>query len=154
MTKADRVKLRKNKPSVWVPVEPGDRIAGTVVEISAAWSDQQYDGKDPESGFYPLLRVEVKDTTPGYEIGQVLAVHGFAAVLRSRILDMQPAPGEDVVIGYEGTGEAKTGRSAPELFRLTVPGRDPREAAANVYAKLSGSSRKTAPEPETEDIPF
>ena len=157
MDKTDRAKLRKDKPEVWVPVDPGDFIRGTVVEIAAAWSDAQFDGRDPDSGFYPLLRIDATEA-PGYTgLPKVLAVHAFAAVLQSRILDHEPAPGETVVITYEGTGEkTQRGRSAPELFRLALPDRDPQQIAANVYGKLRGKRghRPAAPQadPETGEV--
>jgi len=145
MTKAERTQLRKDKPEVWVPVEAGDFIDGDVKEIAAAWSDAQYDGKDPDSGFYPLLRVQVDEATGYAGSGQVLAVHAFAAVLQSRILDHEPAPGERVIITYEGTGEKKVkGRNAPELFRLELPERDPEQIARNVYGKLKGKRAANA----------
>lgn len=148
-----RAELRKSHADTWVAVNPGDFIDGVVQEIAAAWSDAQYKENDPDSGFYPLLRVEVREA-PGYEPGQVVAVHAFAAVLQSRILDMEPAPTERVTITYDGTGEAKVrGRNAPELYRLVVHGRDPKETAARAYAQLRGKRGRLnphGPEPEAD----
>jgi hypothetical protein len=149
-TKAERTKLRKDKPGVWVPVDPGNSITGTVVEVTAAWSDVQYDGKDPDSGFYPLLRIEGE--ADGYDGQQILAVHCFAAVLRARVLEQQPAYGDTVIITYEGTSEnAKKGQSAAELYRLAMPDRDPQEQASRVYAQLG--ARRTPAAPVSPDAP-
>lgn len=155
MDKKEREQLRKDKPGVWVPVEPGDRIIGTVIDIAAAWSDAQYDGKDPDSGFYPLLRIKVNEAT-GYttppEGPDVLAVHSFGKVLTARILDNEPTIGELVVITYEGTGEqaSKKGWSPPELYRLELPERDPAKTASLVYGKLKG---RRAPDPAPSPDP-
>lgn len=151
MTKTDRAKLRKDKPGVWVPVEPGDSIRGKVVEITAAWSDVQYDQKDPDSGFYPLLRIDIAEgEATGYpappEGPDVLAVHCFSAVLQGRVLEQEPAYGEEVIIRFEGTSEnAKKGQNPADLYRLEMPGRDPEEAARKVYDKLKGRQGRPAP---------
>jgi len=133
----DRARLRKENPATWVAVNPGDHLDGDMVEVAAAWSDVQYDGRDPQSGYYPLLRVKVRNAE-GYKSDDVLAVHCFAAVLRDRILTQEPINGEHIVITYDGEGEAKTkGRNAPQLYRVEMPDRDPEEAARKAYSQFT-----------------
>lgn len=151
----DRTKLRKDNPNTWIPVNPGDLIDGDAVEVVAAWSDVQDD-------FYPLLRIRVDQAT-GYTVPDkdelILAVHGFPVVLRDRLLSHQPAPGERLIITFEGIGESKTrGRNAPALYRVELPDRDPAETAAKVYSQLSRRRERAGdPEPDVpiaaEDLP-
>jgi hypothetical protein len=110
----------------------------------------QYDGKDAQSGYYPLLRVEVREAE-GYKPGEVLAVHCFAAVLRDRILTQEPITGEHIVITYDGEGEAKSkGRNAPQLYRVAMPDRDPEEAARKAYSQFTRGRGSTTPQPDAQ----
>lgn len=152
MNRDEREQLRTDKPNVWVPVDPGDFLDGDIVEVDAAWSDVQYDGKNTDSGFYPLLRVKVREAT-GYQPEAILTVHGFATVLRDRILTHKPAPGERVILTYEGEGNATKGRSAPQLYRVELPERDPSDAAAKVYGSMSPRRASGGNPPTQEQLP-
>lgn len=130
-----REQLRADRPDSWIPVETGDFLAGTVEEVTAAYSDVQASGAGGD-GFYPLLRIKVTEA-PGYEPGKILALHCFAMVLRDRILEQQPIPGETIIVTYEGVGEQKVkGRNAPALYRLRIEGRDPKQVAEMAYSGM------------------
>jgi hypothetical protein len=130
-----RNKLRKDHPDSWIWTKPGDQLEGTVTDVTIATSAV----REHNGGMYPLLRVEVA-RAGGYEPGQTLAVHALSTVLEDRILTHDPAPGERIVIRYDGTGEKKVaGRNPPELYTLTLPDRDPVVQAARVYETLRRS---------------
>jgi hypothetical protein len=135
-TSNPRLQLRADRPDSWIPVEPGDSLRGSLEEVTAAYSDVQAGGPSGD-GYYPLLRIKVLEAD-GYEQGKLLAVHCFAAVLRDRILEQQPIPGEQLEIVYEGIGEQKVrGRNAPSLYRVKVIGRDPKLVAEKAYAGMA-----------------
>ncbi len=143
-----RRELRTNHPDTWIAVDEGDTIRGTVSDVTVAWSDVQDQGRG--DGWYPLLTVDAEEAT-GYETPITLKVHGMAAVLQGELIRAEAAPGETIEIVYNGTGEAKVrGRNAPELFRVRVIGRDPKEAAEKVYGQLRHKIRRppTPPSPE------
>lgn len=122
----------------WIPEDIGDSLQGEVVEVDSAWSDWragQVPG-DPDAGWYPLLTIKQDGT------GALVKLHGFRTVLYNELLKRQPIPGEQIVVTYMGAGEAKNGRNAPEVYRVTVPGRPP-EAARAVYGGMRRD--RTAP---------
>lgn len=143
----ERATLRTNKPEVWIAVAPGDQLTGIIDDLDVAWSDVQNNGKG--DGWYPLLTVKVEQGD-GYHAGQVVKVHAFSTVLRNEVLKREPMPGERVIITYIGTStEAKKGQSPPELYRVTVPGRDPETTARKVY----GQFKRPGPGQPTSDVP-
>jgi hypothetical protein len=132
--------LRAGHPDTWIAVDPGDTIRGAVADVTLAWSDVQDQGRG--DGWYPLLTV-VADEATGYEAPCTLRVHGMGAVLQSELIRQEPAPGELVEIVYHGTGEVKTrGRNAPEIYRVKMPDRDPKETAERVYGSLRHKIRR------------
>lgn len=152
-----RRELRAGSPHVWIPVDDGDQIDGFVTDVRMATSETRgQNGKDPR---YPLLTVTVKAATGYPEDVERLDVHAMPTVLYNEVLGQQPRPGERVVITYIGTGEIKVrGRNAPERFRVTLPERDPKEVANNVYGALSPAvsapvPAPAAPGPPDEDTP-
>lgn len=124
--------IRSQYPNAWIPLEAGDRLEGVVVDVTRAYSDARARGTG--NGFYPLVQVQTND-------GPILNFHAFSAVSYSTVMEKQPLPGERIVVTYTGEGKAKDGRSAPKLFVIQLPGRDPRETARNVYARLGGSQQ-------------
>lgn len=158
-TKSEREKIRKDHPDSWVAVEAGDTIMGAVVDVTDAWSDQR---RNPQTGRpgapYPLLTIEAEDAT-GYDgLPKELKVHCFGAILFNEIMRKQPGIKERIRITYGGTGEAKPGQSAPELY--TVRAASGSESAQRAYGAIS---RQTAPAPDQpqqpqlgseDDIPF
>lgn len=150
----EREQLRKDRPDTWIAVNEGDTLRGVVMDIDVAYSDVQAQGAS--DGWYPLLTVKVT-SADGYEPGKELKVHGFATVLHNEILKREPAPGEDIIIRYDGVGESKTkGRSAPSLYRVRVPNRDPAETARKTYGMLSRRGAPLpapAPAPVSESVP-
>lgn len=73
----------------WRP-NPGDRIAGTVVDIAAT---------DGGYGVYPIVTLK----TSGGEV----AVHAFHTVLRRELARRRPSVGDDLEITYLGKQKAK-----------------------------------------------
>lgn len=130
-----RQQLRVDRPDSWIPVEEGDFLDGILEEVTAAYSDVQASGGAGD-GYYPLLRIKVIEA-PGYEADKVLALHAFSMVLRDRILEQQPIPGEHLIVTFEGIGEQKVkGRNAPALYRLRIEGRDPKLVAEMAYSGM------------------
>lgn len=156
MAKNETTTTNTDAPEAWIAENPGDSLRGVVTDVDTAWSD--YRGRanpsDPNAGFYPLLTV--KDDN-----GKEWTLHGFRTVLYNELTKRQPIPGETIVVTYHGTGEAKNGMNAPEIYRVTVEGRSP-EAAKDIYKNLSGghqsqpSPAQTEPDvpADTEGLPF
>lgn len=69
----------------WMP-EPGDKIVGTVVELSEL--ESQY-------GTYPLLVLATED-------GREMAIHAFRTVLKNEVAKKRPQIGDKVGIKYFG----------------------------------------------------
>lgn len=132
-----RAELRSNHNDVWIPVDPGDVLDGTVLDVTLAYSEvMAQEGKD---GSYPLLRIAIQDATGYADTVDELAVHAMPAVLLNEIVLQEPKPGETIQITYVREGEAKVrGRNAPQIFRVRMPDRDPAEQVAGVYGALKG----------------
>lgn len=148
-TKAERSKIRNEKPNSWIAVEEEDKIIGKVVDVTDAWSDQRNNGS-----FYPLLTIEVEEAT-GYDNPGELLVHAFGTVLFNEVMRLKPEVGERVMITYKGTGEKKKqGRNAPELYKLRVAGR--KGGAQSVYGRIQGTpaqpDQASQPPIEAEDF--
>lgn len=92
----------------WRPQDGNPQIGGTVTDISEAGSD---------FGTYPLLTIR----TPS---GKYVTVHAFHTVLQNelnrRIASGRLKVGDTIAIAYKGEGEAKAGRTAPEMYRVAV----------------------------------
>lgn len=92
----------------WRP-EPGDRLFGTVVDITEGTS---------EFGAYPLLVIDTPQSRT------LVGVHCFHASLKrdveSAMTRLTLVVGSRVAIGYRGEGEAQKGKSAPNIYRLAV----------------------------------
>jgi hypothetical protein len=120
--------------NAWIPAEPGETLEGELIEVRAGWSDY----RERE---YPILVVRSEE-------GEELTFHAFRSVPHREVIEKQPLPGERIRIAYLGPGRAKQGRSAPELYRLTVEGRSAEESARRTYARLAGGRREPATAPE------
>lgn len=178
-TQTEREKMRADHPDSWIPVIPGDTIAGEVVDVTDAWSDQRRDPVTNRPGSpYPLLTMALEEAS-GYEdpdngsLPNELKVHCFGAILFNEIMRKQPAVGERIRITYGGVGKAKEGQNAPELYRVraaantdvarraydaigTRPGTHPEASAASKHR--TGETEPEQPElpagQEDDDIPF
>lgn len=73
----------------WRP-EPGDRLRGTVVDITTG-------GEGSEYGRYPIVVLSTKD-------GDV-AVHAFHFTLKNRLREMRPKIGHTLDIVFHGSEE-------------------------------------------------
>jgi hypothetical protein len=88
--------LEQDSAEGWNPNE-GDTLVGVIQNIKASQPN--------EYGIYPIVTVATDD-------GTLVAVHCFHTILRNRLLEKRPAPGESVAIKYLGEKESKTaGRS-------------------------------------------
>ncbi len=148
---AIRRELRTNHPDTWIAVDPDDTIKGLVTDVTLAWSDVQDQGKG--DGWYPLLTVEATEATGYDDLPTSLKVHGMGAVLQGELIRAEAAPGEVIQIVYVGTGTSKVkGRNAPELYKVQMPERDPKDVAQKVYGSLQHKVRRpVAPEAQTDD---
>lgn len=118
--------LRDRYPNSWIPQDEGDTLEGTVVEVVRAYSDARAQNGD---GWYPLLQVDTGDG--------ILAFHAFSAVSYNRVMELQPLPGEQIRVTYQGVSQkSKPGQNPPKLFHISVAGRDPVAAANAVYGRI------------------
>jgi hypothetical protein len=117
----------------WIPLAPGDRLTGELIDLDTAWSD--FRGSE-----YPLLRVRDDE-------GREWTIHAFRTVLYTEVLKWKPQVGERLTVTYHGPAEkAKAGMSPAEIYRVRVEGR-PSADAARVYARLERAGK---PEPVAE----
>lgn len=155
----ERKALAEAHPDTWIPVEPGERVTGKVIDVTQAWSDVMGN----TGGFYPLLTLELED-------GTTKKVHAFSTVIYQEVMSKKPEIGETVTFSYEGKGEVKkVGRNAPNLYRLYVAGRP--NMASSVYGSIQDTQpgarfvqsdqtqQPPAPAngqqtPQNDDIPF
>lgn len=141
--------MTETESNAWIPKTEGERLTGEVIEIIRGWSDARTNGgKDPERGWYPLLRLKTAD-------GRERDWHAFGAVAENRIYDKQPLPGETITVTFLGVS-SKTppkGMNAPKLYRLEVHGRDPVREAQMVYSQLGAPRREWVDAPESLTAP-
>lgn len=152
-TQTERQAIRDQHRDSWIPVEAGDSIYGDLIDVADGWSEQRQGGSA-----YPILTIKVIQAS-GYQEGETLMVHAFGTILYNEVRRHLPEVGERVTITYRGPGKAKTGRSAPELYKLTVEGRQ--DQAQRAYGRIFGTNATTtaAPSPaqtspDDEDMPF
>ena len=149
MPTKDQQSIRDAHPNAWIALEQGDRLAGKVVEVRRAWSDQRARNGD---GFYPLLQIQTGD-------GATLDFHAFSTVSYNRVIELRPRPGEQIVVTFTGLGKKKEGQNAPKLFTVVLPDRDPVAQADSVYDSFGDARNNAQPAPDpvrvdTDDIPF
>lgn len=168
-TKTEREKIRADHPDSWIAVEPGDSIAGKVVDVTDAWSDQRRDPVTNRPGAsYPLLTIAPEEAN-GYEtengLPPELKVHCFGAILFNEIMRKQPGIGERIRITYLGVGEAKPNQNPPE--RYSVRAASNTDVARRAYESIGATGRGRGgsqeqpsheqpeiPTADEDDIPF
>lgn len=91
----------------WVPSEPGEGIAGTVVKVGETRSDFAKEGEDP---MVPTVTIQTKD-------GDKFRVIGYGAVLRRELLDANPQVGDKIAVKYFGEKPVKKGRYAGKPYK-------------------------------------
>lgn len=84
-------RLLKEGAEGWTP-EPGDTLIGVVDSIKASQPN--------EYGIYPIVTLVLEDNS-------MVAVHCFHSILKGRLLEKRPAPGERIAILYSGEKESK-----------------------------------------------
>ena len=89
----------ENFPESWRP-EPGDRLAGKVVEI---------DERDGGFGPYPVVTIETED-------GTEVTAHLFHTVARRELARQRPEVGDRIAIKYFG----RRGDANYESYRVAV----------------------------------
>lgn len=154
---AAREQLAAEHPDSWIPVQAGDSVTGTMIDLDIVWSDVK-------GGEYPLITLQLDD-------GREVKVHAMSAALYGEVERKQPLPGERMTFSYHGQGEAKQrGRSGAHIYRLRIEGRSP-EAVTSMYDRMRRTNRgqaaaqpdnghqAAAPPPpapggDDEDIPF
>lgn len=143
----------------WIP-EPGDVLAGTIVEVSST---------DGGYGLYPIVVVATKD-------GKTLAFHAYHTVAKNEVARQRPAPGDAFACKYFGKGVGRDGKTEFYKYRVIVEKAVPEEQqvnwdaigshAATEAAELGISDpppdpgpaktnkKKTTSTGQTDDIPF
>lgn len=138
--RTERSKTRNAKPDVWIPVDVGDTLVGTVTDIAAVWSDNRNNGK---GGFYPLLTlqaIETSDEDNFYPVNAELKLHCFRAIPLAEVMRKRPGLGSQFTIVYKGTGEAKRGQNPPELYSIRISGDGEHPAyVQRAYADIEAS---------------
>lgn len=84
-------RLQQESAEGWNPSD-GDTLMGVIKSIKASQPN--------EYGIYPIVTVETDD-------GNIVAVHCFHTILRTRLLEKRPAPGERIAIRYIGERQTK-----------------------------------------------
>jgi hypothetical protein len=151
-TDTDPAKLVEREfAEAWRP-DPGDKLSGEVVELSARAG---YDGE-----LYPIVTIRQRD-------GIELAVHAFHAVLRNELAKLAPQPGQRIAIRYDGQKGGDDGRSRYHSYRVAtdrVPafrwgafsedaGAGAQSAEADVIPDTTGLSEQLTQDAD-DDIPF
>lgn len=117
----------------WRPSE-GDIVRGTITDITMATSD--YNGSK-----YPIIEIQTEDGA--------VAVHGFHAVLRNKLAQLKPMPGETIAIKYIGKSKKEPttkGMSPPELYVAKMPER----TSTDVWSEIQPDTANVV----EDDIPF
>lgn len=110
MTGSLNDRLDREPAPGWRP-EPGDKVIGTIVEISEA--------PGTDFGAYPLITIEQDD-------GTEIAVHAFHSVLRNELESKQPSEGDRIGIRYAGKVAGKSGGRDYESYRVVLERVTPR----------------------------
>ena len=82
-------RLQQEAATGWNP-EPGETLVGVITSIKSS--------NPNEYGVYPIVTLQTDD-------GTMVALHCFHQVLRSRLLEKRPAPGERMAVQYLGEVE-------------------------------------------------
>jgi hypothetical protein len=132
MNTQERRKLAAKHPDSWIPIEPGETLAGALVDVVDAWSDVRNGGS-----YYPLLTVRI-------DSGEELKVHAFGTVLYNEVMRKRPPVGGPILITYLGSDPAKArpGQSAPEIYRVSAGNSE--EVANRAYARIAAQTASPA----------
>lgn len=93
----------------WVPSEAGEGVQGTVVIVSRVKSDFDVPGTD--DNMVPSVTIQQKD-------GTKVRVIGYGKVLREKITEDDPKPGDLYAVKYFGEKTIKNGKYAGKPYKL------------------------------------
>jgi len=97
MTQEDMLtQLEQQGAKGWQPSE-GDVVMGVITDIKASLPG--------EFGIYPIVTVRQDET------GELIALHCFHSILRTRLLEKRPVVGERIAVQYQGTVEGKAAKA-------------------------------------------
>lgn len=104
----------------WRP-EAGDQITGTLVTLSAGYSDFT-------QASYPILTLDVSEErnlvtgeAETHDPPKQIAVHAFQAVLRNELLTQRPEAGERITLACGGKRAHKTmAKQTVTVYKVTV----------------------------------
>lgn len=133
-------------PSVAWMAKPGDKLGGTIVEVSTRVSTFQ-------EAPYPILtiRAEIPGCTEegGKPIppGSERAFHAFRTVARNRLAELRPQVGEQIAIAHFGQETPGDTKSAFR-YRITM-----RRAGGGAVDWDAMAAAGAVDEPDTDEIP-
>jgi hypothetical protein len=153
----------------WRPQE-GDVVIGEVLEVTSGWSDYAKD-------YYPIVTVKPEgkvrqgedDKSTKLVETDAIAIHCFHQVLRDRMVELRPTPGERLGVKYSGIVKSKDGKRDISVYTVKVEGREQgaqwdtfAPSARQQASQRQQAARKQEELPEgdiptdddDEDIPF
>ena len=95
---------RLNRETETAKLEDGESVIGTLLDLALRDSDYG----DP----YPVVTLETSD-------GREVDVHGYHSVLRNRLLELDPRPGDQLGIKCLGKRTSKAGTSYVD-YRVVI----------------------------------
>ena len=93
----------------WKP-KPGDKLVGTVLEVSTRQSEF--------SGEYPLVTIETGD-------GREVEWHAFHSVAKSQLARVDPRPGDELGVKFLGLKKPESGNSEYNDYKVVSEPAEP-----------------------------
>lgn len=125
----------------WMP-EAGDKIVGTIVELSEL--ESQY-------GTYPLIIITTEE-------GREFAIHCFRTVLKNEVAKKRPAVGDRIGVKYFGQLPDKDFHGYKLVIERGEGSLEPAKANPIDFDALVAQTEKelaeTPPAPQPEEVPF
>ncbi len=88
----------------WRPSD-GDKVVGTVTDISRGWSDQT-------DSYYPIVTVYDENKN------EKVAIHCFHAILQNKMKELKPAVGERIGVILIGERPTKDGKRTMKVYNI------------------------------------
>lgn len=98
------IEERLNRETETAKLEAGESVVGVLLDLTLRDSDYG----DP----YPVVTIETSD-------GREVEVHGYHSVLRNRLFELDPQPGDQLGIKCLGSRTGKSGTSYV-AYRLVI----------------------------------
>ena len=121
---------RLNRETETLSLEAGASAVGILRELTLRDSDYG----DP----YPVVTIEKAD-------GSEVVVHGYHSVLRNRLLELDPRPGDEIGIKCLGKRTSKSGTTYNDFKVVLERAERPAVADDEVPAPVTPSKPKAAP---------